>query len=134
MLFCSTNKLRQSAVDSLEESRSPATTIKVPNFFQFKSEQISIFTCVSCTHNNLWYTSYRHNYLDILVYRHNYASYMHYLHMYTLMCYITISLNSGLNSSVIVHLYFYLLSYRHKLHCLCSCSALNNDTKQLDKK
>ena len=65
MLFCSTNELRQSAVDSLEESRSPATTIKVPNFFQFKSEQISIFTCVSCTHNNLWYTSYRHNYLVV---------------------------------------------------------------------
>ena len=64
MLFCSTNELRQSAVDSLEESRSPATTIKVPNFFQFKSEQISILL-VFLVHitNNLWCTSYRHNYL-----------------------------------------------------------------------
>ena len=42
MLFCSTNELRQSAVDSL----GVQITIKVPNFFQFKSEQI-IFTCVS---------------------------------------------------------------------------------------
>ena len=70
MLFCSTNELRQSAVDSL----GVQITIKVPNFFQFKSEQISIFTCVSCTQNNLWYTSYRHNYLVM-----HYLLSMHYL-------------------------------------------------------
>ena len=136
MLFCSTNELRQSAVDSLEESRSPATTIKVPNFFQFKSEQISIFTCVFCTHNNLWYTSYRHT-----SYRHNYLV---ICTIYTCTplqptkCYITISLNSGLNDSSVMDficIFISLVVHTAKIMS-CSCSALNadsNDTK-IDKK
>ena len=72
-------------------------------------------------------------------YRHNYLVMCRYLHMYTLAtngakCYITISLNSGLNdSSVMDFLYFISLVVHVTAKIISSsCSALNadsNDTK-----
>ena len=65
---------------------------------------------------------------------------MHYLHMYTLAtngakCYITISLNSGLNDSSVMDficIFISLIVHVTAKIMSCSCSALNtdsNDTK-----